>query len=94
MDGYKPALLIEKTSKNLPLLKGYPFCDYNECFLLCFQSEDRKMEYLHQNKGLEENSYEENRLLGLTLGYPEKSVEFFSQNNEIEKKQECCQIGM
>lgn len=86
LDGYKPALLIEKRNPNLHLLEGYPSYPYDEQNIFFFQNEREKQKFVQQFRSLEKDSYEECCLVGRTLGYPQKSVEFFARNCEIEKE--------
>jgi len=86
LDGYKPALLIEKTSPNLHLLEGYPSYPYDEKNIFFFQNERVERKFLQQISNLKKDSYEECCLVGLTLGYPKKSVEFFAKEEEARNR--------
>src|SRR5690606_16225753 len=81
LDGYKPAILIEIDHPNLHLLKDYPSYPYDEKLILFFQDEKLRNQYLSKVKYVEKDTYEECCLLGLTLGFPKKSVEFFAKND-------------
>lgn len=84
LDGYKPALLIKNDAKifsrlveKYPSVLAYKRKDFD--MYLFFQTEKCKKKYLHQNRRYEEDTYEDHYLLGVTLGFPKKSVEFFSE---------------
>lgn len=87
LDGYKPALLIESDAKmfpklideNFPSVIAYRRKDFD--LYLFFQSEENKKKYLALNRGYEEDTYENHYLMGITLGFPKKSVEFFAELN-------------
>src|SRR5690606_39618135 len=86
LDGYKPAILIERDHPNLHLLKDYPSYPYDEKLILFFQDEKLRNQYLSKVKYVEKDTYEECCLLGLTLGFPKKSVEFFAKNDQVRLK--------
>jgi len=86
LDGYKPAILIERDNPNLHLVNDYPSYSYDENLILFFQNEELRKQYKSKMKHVEKGSYEEDCLLGLTLGFPKKSVEFFARNFQIEKE--------
>jgi len=86
LDGYKPAILVEKDNPNLHLVKGYPSYEYDEKFMLFFQSEKEREKFVNKVKYVEKDTYEKCCLLGLTLGFPKKSVEFFAKNDQIERE--------
>jgi len=84
LDGYKPALLIEKTSPNLHFLEGYPSYSYDEKNIFFFQNERVERKFLQGIRNLKKDSFEEHCLVGLTLGYPKRSVEFFAKEQEVK----------
>ena len=86
LDGYKPAILIERDNPYLHLVRGYPSYQYDEWNILFFQNDELRRRFLSLLKGVEKGSYEECCLVGLTLGFPKKSVEFFARNDQIEKE--------
>jgi len=86
LDGYKPAILIERDNPYLPFVRGYPSYQYDELNTLFFQNEELRRQYLRKLSGIKKGSYEECCLVGLTLGFPKKSVEFFARNDQIEKE--------
>ena len=83
LDGYKPAILIERDHPNLHLLNDYPSYPFDEKLILFFQNEGLRKQYESKMEYLEKDTYEECCLLGLTLGFPQKSVEFFARNEQI-----------
>jgi hypothetical protein len=85
--GMKPAYLTTSESKDveneLLELKGYPcldegieIADEGE-FYLFFQNHSEMKSFLKETEGLSPKSKEFQMILGLTLGYPPKSVEYF-----------------
>jgi hypothetical protein len=51
-----------------------------------FQNEELKTKYQEQIEGVEKDSYEEHLIVGLTLGFPRRSVEVFAKMREYENK--------
>jgi hypothetical protein len=83
LDGYKPAILIGEDSKNIQELEAYPsiLIDRNRDYMshLFFQTETAKQTYMNAILDIELDSYEDHYLLGMTLGLPEKSVDYFAR---------------
>lgn len=89
-DGYKPAILLKRTAKFFPKVSGFPFIqpfnslDPDGCII--FRSENQKEAYQQQIKSVVEDTYQWHYIVGQTLGYPEKSVEWFSHVFADKKK--------
>lgn len=86
LDGYKPAIQIETFHSRFEDVSSsshprVPYMDSEE-LMMFFQSEKEKMNYLERIEGVNRFSYEANIVLGLTLGFPKKSVEYFSEMQE------------
>lgn len=86
LDGYKPALIMDNDSKYYSLVDHFPKYKYNEYLTFFFQKDSIKEKFVSKLKTVEKGSYEECYLIGITLGYPKKSVEFFARNDQIEKE--------
>lgn len=80
LDGYKPSILIGNDSEFISELEHYPsvLMDRNRDYIssLFFYTEEAKQAYLEKIIDIEQDSYEDHYLLGITLGFPEKSVDF------------------
>jgi hypothetical protein len=85
LDGYKPALIIEPYRQTYPLVEHYPHMKYDEDNTFFFHSEEQKQVFEKALHELERGSYEEELLIGSTIGFPLKSVEFFARSCEIKK---------
>ncbi|SHF23515.1 hypothetical protein SAMN05444392_11170 [Seinonella peptonophila] len=87
MEGYKPALYDTVMSKRfmgwLPQLQEYPYIDEginlipDVKFYLFFQTENQKRDFQSKVSKFAVPSIEFHRLLGQTLGYPPKAVDFY-----------------
>ena len=86
LDGYKPALIMYNYSKYFSLVESFPKYNYNDVLTYFFQSDNQKKKFITKLKAVKRGSYEECCLIGLTLGYPRKSVEFFAQNDKIKRE--------
>lgn len=100
LNGYKPAVLMNPNrddEKDFIPLARYPFVENIQVFdlagqVLYFQNEQLKQDYLYQSKNTSDpHSPEFHRLLGLTLGFPPKAVDFYvselmSPNNYREDR--------
>lgn len=90
LDGYKPAILIGENSNHLLKLDAYPslLIDRERDYMshLFFQTEEAKNQYLQKILNIEQDSYEDHYLLGITLGLPEKSVDFFAKTRVHKNK--------
>lgn len=89
IDGYKPAIVSErgKTYENLKQLYPYisSFISFEPESLIFFQTERHKDTYLERIESVTEGSPEFEYILGITLGFPEKSARWFS---EIKKRKQ------
>ncbi|MCH5585108.1 hypothetical protein MK805_09005 [Shimazuella sp. AN120528] len=86
LDGYKPALVIEPYRQAYPLVEHYPCVEYDEDNTFHFHTEEQKRAFEEALNEVERGSYEEEFLIGSTLGFPQKSVEFFARGCEIKKE--------
>lgn len=86
LDGYKPALIMDNDSRYFLRVKHFPRYCYNKYLTYFFQNDSLKEKFTTELKKVVRGSYEECCLIGLTLGYPKKSVEFFARNDQIEKE--------
>lgn len=85
LSGIKPACF-----ENLDLLdpeiqaqlKRYPFHQNYENAAIFFQNEALKEQFLQQTEGLSLDSPTYHKVLGLTLGFPPKAVEFYANYYE------------
>jgi hypothetical protein len=103
--GYKSAIyensLCPQFRRFLPdLLANYPFISGNYIALngegetyLFFQNENLKGRFLKQLNGIDKNSLEFHRLLGHTLGYPPKAIDFFIKK-ELDQSLEKRSVGL
>lgn len=80
-------------------LMTYPFVNKNidlydgTDFFLFFQNEDLRQKFLGQSKGVKVRSNKFHQILGETLGYPPKAVDFYVQC--LDKKElEQLKVGM
>jgi hypothetical protein len=89
LDGYKPALLISPRNQLFETVVAShfpritPFDDELGSHIF-FQTEEQKKDYQKRIKGIELRSYEFNMLVGEVLGFPMKSVEYFSKMRALE----------
>ena len=93
MMGYKPACTCQKGNLRLKpyfdrLIAGkYPHLLMNHLnTYIFFHTEEQKNRFMEKIKGLKYNSPEYIRILGLELGFPKKSVEYFVYLWEQEEK--------
>lgn len=88
LDGYKPAIasMRGRTYEDLKQLYPYIQSSVNPESLIFFQNESHKKVYLERTKNVVEGSPEFEYILGITLGFPERSARWFSQI--MERKQE------
>lgn len=88
LEGYKPATLHLRTSKEFEQLKKYPyihpFNKHHSEGCIFFQNEAKKQAYQKRIENVEEDSYQWHYIVGNTLGFPRKSVEWFSRMSELE----------
>jgi len=93
MMGYKPACTCQKGNPRLkPYFDRLVAGEY-PCFLMnhlntymFFHTEEQKLWFLRKIEGLRYNSPEYIRILGIELGFPKKSVEYFAHLWEQEEK--------
>lgn len=85
LDGYKPALIMYNDSKYITFVESFPRYNYNDELIYFFQNNSIKEKFITQMNTVERDSYQEYCLIGLTLGYPRKSVEFFAKE-QVNKK--------
>jgi hypothetical protein len=91
LDGYKPALLIAPRNKLFETVLATdfpritPFDDESGSHIF-FQTEAQKEDYQKRIKGVELRSYEFNMIVGEVLGFPMKSVKYFSKMRALEDK--------
>ena len=93
MKGYKPACTCQKGNPRLKpyfdrLIAGkYPHLLMNQLnTYVFFHTEEQKKRFSEKTGGLKYNSPEYIRILGLELGLPKKSVEYFAYLWEQEEK--------
>lgn len=82
LQGYKPALLLNEKQQYIPdKVKNYPSLQVKVFEIhqtLFFQNEKIKKEFIDNIRYIQEDSRDYHKILGLTLGFPPNSVEFFS----------------
>lgn len=87
LDGYKPSIIVLQTNQYFDQLKDFPhihpFDRHPESYIF-FQNEQLKKEYAAKKEGIDAFTYEDHILLGLTLGFPRRSVEWFAKMRRIE----------
>jgi hypothetical protein len=91
LDGYKPALLIATSHKFFETVASTDFpritpFDDEQGSHIFFQTEEQKVDYQKRIKGIELRSFEFNMIVGEALGFPMKSVEYFSKMRALEDK--------
>lgn len=91
LDGYKPALLIATSHEFFETVASTDFpritpFDDEEGSHIFFQTEEQKEDYQKRIKGVELRSYEFNMIVGEALGFPKKSIEYFSGMRALEDK--------
>ncbi|RAL20826.1 hypothetical protein [Thermoflavimicrobium daqui] len=88
IDGYKPAVLSLKRNPFFEQFIQYPhispFNSEPESYIF-FQSDHLKKEY-EQRLRKAEGIFQYHCIIGQTLGFPQRSVEFFAQAREILEK--------
>jgi hypothetical protein len=91
LDGYKPALLISPRNQHFETIVAtnfphvVPFDDEAGSHMF-FQTEEQKEDYLKRMEGVGLRSYEFNMIVGEVLGFPVRSVEYFSKMRVLEDK--------
>ena len=86
MLGIKPACLLSKADKddrvsfNKLIASELPKVEINSNLTLFFQNEKLKQDFLDQYQDIEFGTNEYHHLIGLTLGFPPKAVDFFVQS--------------
>lgn len=89
LDGYKPAVLQLTTHPTYEQLKKYPNCLYGSwepTSRIFFQTQQQLDTYRELMKDVREDSPEFHRIVGLTLGFPRRSVEHFAWMRELEER--------
>ncbi|WP_028778665.1 hypothetical protein [Shimazuella kribbensis] len=93
LKGYKPAVLMNPNhddENDIRSLIGYPFVENIQVFasagqVLYFQNEQLKQDYFYQSKDTPDpHSPEFHKLLGITLGFPPKASQFYSETVQDE----------
>lgn len=88
LDGYKPAILILKTNQLYDQIKDYPhitpFNNHPESCIF-FQTDCLKQEYQQRIKGVKLFSPAYHFIVGTTLGFPLRSVEFFAKMRKLDE---------
>lgn len=98
--GLKPAFFVTTASEKF--MKGefrkisakYPYIDQgvelmkDETCYLFFQDDSKKERFLDRIQGLTPDHLEFHRILGLTLGYPPNSVDFFVRKEQLKRQQD------
>lgn len=84
MDGYKPSIIHDFSAENFHLFGEYPKIE--DCLdgCLIFQSEDQKQRYQLLTADVQEDSPEFHRIIGITLGYPEKSCDWYAKMKHFQ----------
>lgn len=85
--GIKPACfenLDRLTADIRNQLEKYPYHQNYENAAIFFQTESLKEQFLEQTEGLSLESPAYHKMLGLTLGFPPKAVEFYAQYYEMQ----------
>lgn len=83
MLGIKPACLLSKADKddrvsfNKLIASELPKVEINSNLTLFFQNEKLKQDFLDQYQDIEFGTNEYHHLIGLTLGFPPKAVDYF-----------------
>jgi hypothetical protein len=91
LDGYKPGVLSYTNSPFFQQLKSYPYIspfDHEEESGIFFQTDQQKREYLELMKDvpIEFGSYQFHYNVGIALGFPEKSVKYYSEMRVLEEQ--------
>jgi hypothetical protein len=92
LEGYKPALTIKPTSSKyftkvaaLDFPRISPF-DIGPDSHIFFQTEEQKEDYQNRIEGIQWGTYDFHLIVGETLGFPKKSVEYFAKVRDLENK--------
>lgn len=83
--GYKPALIMYNDSMHITFVESFPRYNYNDELICFFQNNSIKEKFITQMNTVGRDFYEECCLIGLTLGYPRKSLEFLAKE-QVNKK--------
>lgn len=88
--GLKPTLLLAEQQKGFTSMLAYPNTEIhlipNRHQCLFFHTEQDKQTWIDRTQNMEHTSPEFHRILGLTLGYPPKAVDFFVKREECKKQ--------
>lgn len=89
LDGYKPSTIVLRSNNFFDQLQSYPsihpFNNHPESYIF-FQSEELKQEYIRKKVEIKDDTFEDHVLLGITLGFPRKSCEWFAKMRQLEEQ--------
>ncbi|SHF33820.1 hypothetical protein SAMN05444392_1167 [Seinonella peptonophila] len=88
LEGYKPAVITTKKNPFIPELIKYPHnssFDSDSNLYIFFQEEQQKTEFEKQIENIQEESYDYHYIIGLTLGFPKRSVQFYANMRQLEE---------
>lgn len=80
--GLKPAIYEKKD----PRYDRYPHIILHNDLCLYFQTENMKRQFINNTKNVSFPSLEFERILGLTLGFPPKAVEYYVAIHQEQRK--------
>jgi hypothetical protein len=92
LDGYKPALLtshrdeFHETVIATDFPRITPFDEYEPSSHIFFQTEEQREKYAEQIIGVEWGTYDYHKIVGETLGFPKRSVDYFAKMRVLEEK--------
>jgi hypothetical protein len=90
LDGYKPSILVEPTNELFKLIPtNYPhlesYIDQENVYMF-FQTAEQKEEYQRKIEGVKWGTYDFHMIIGETLGFPMRSVEYYAEMRALEDK--------
>jgi hypothetical protein len=91
LDGYKPALLTYPSDKlhDTVLATDFPRItpfDKQSGSHILFQTKQQKEEYQRKIEGVKRGTYDFHIIVGETLGFPKRSVEYYSKMRVLEDR--------
>ncbi|RAL22560.1 hypothetical protein [Thermoflavimicrobium daqui] len=91
LEGVKPATYVNLDiivrPELIPNLMEYANFNESDNFWMFFRDEEMKTQFLNQYSNLSHNDPERERILGLTLGYPPKAVDFYTYYYEWQQRE-------
>jgi hypothetical protein len=97
LDGYKPAVWVGTYERLYERVVDKPFPKefYGKNMVVLFQNDTLRRQFVEQMEHARGNKIQETYIMGITLGFPERSVAYFCEceRTELETEDNPYQIG-